>query len=80
MTTVILHFHQTTSRVPFRAGTYRVQLEDDGSRDYKALGTTRGHATWEQAARAALGLADRRGYLVANRALIELKLASEKST
>lgn len=39
-------------------------------------GTTCGHETWMQAARAALKLADRRGCLVTNRELIERRIAS----
>jgi len=66
----------TSSRVPFRSGTFSAMLEDEGSRDYAVLGTTRGHETWVQAARAALKLADRRGYLVANRELVERRIAS----
>lgn len=61
----------TTSRVPFRSGTFSALLEDEGPRDYAVLGTTRGHETWVQAARAALKLADRRGFVVVNRELIE---------
>jgi hypothetical protein len=67
----------TTSRVPFRSGTYSALLEDERARDYAILGTTRGHDTWAGAASAALRLADRRGYLVENRELIEHRIASE---
>ena len=66
----------TTSRVPFRPGTFSAMLEDEGSRDYAVLGTSRGHETWILAARAALKLADRRGYSVANRELVERRIAS----
>jgi uncharacterized lipoprotein NlpE involved in copper resistance len=51
-------------------------LEDESTHDYAVLGTTRGHETWVQAARAALKLADRRGCLVTNRELIERRIAS----
>lgn len=74
---VRIHVRSTTSRVPFRPGTYSALLEDEGSGDYSVLGTTRGHATWAQAARAALSLADRRGYLVTRRELIERRITSE---
>lgn len=67
----------TTSRVPFRSGTYSSMLEDEGARNYVVLGTTRGHATWAKAARAALRLADKRGYLVTFRDLIEQRIAKE---
>ena len=66
----------TTSRVPFRPGTYSATLEDEGAPKYTVLGTTRGHDTWTQAACAALKLADRRGLLVANRGLVESRIAS----
>jgi hypothetical protein len=75
--TVRVVVRSTTSRVPFRSGTFSAMLEDDGARDYAVLGTTRGHETWVQAARAALKLADRRGFLVVNRGLIERRIASE---
>jgi len=75
--TVRVAVRSTTSRVPFRPGTHRATLEDEGARDFAILGTTRGHVTWGAAARAALRLADRRGYLVTNRALIEHRIASE---
>jgi len=69
----------TTSRVPFRQGTFSAMLEDEGARNYAVLGTTRGHDTWAQAARAALKLADQRGHLVTNRDLIERRLATGAS-
>jgi hypothetical protein len=67
----------TTSRVPFRSGTYSALLEDTDARDYVVLGTTRGHPTWAKAARAALRLADQRGYRVTSRDLIARRLAQE---
>jgi hypothetical protein len=67
----------TTPRVPFRSGTYSAMLEDTDTRDYVILGTTRGHRTWAKAARAALRLADQRGYHVTSRDLIEHRLAKE---
>jgi len=67
----------TTSRVPFRSGSYSAMLEDEGANNYTVLGTTHGHDTWVQAARAALRLADRRGHLVVNRELVERRIASE---
>jgi len=75
--TVRIVVRSTTSRVPFRAGLYNAILEDEDTRDYAILGTTRGHETWVQAARAALKLADRRGYFVSNRELVERRIASE---
>jgi hypothetical protein len=78
LTHVRVVVHSTTSRVPFRSGTYYAMLEDEGSRDYTVLGTTRGHDTWGLAARAALRLADRRGYRVANRELVARRIASEE--
>lgn len=75
MKTVRLNIRSTTSRVPFRPGAYSATLEDEGSRAYVVLGTTRGHATWERAAQAALALADRRALRVTNRELIERKIA-----
>jgi hypothetical protein len=77
MKTVRVIVRSTTSRVPFRPGTYRAMLEGEDTRDYAVLGTTRGHDTWVQAARAALRLADRRGYHVTNRELVVRKIASE---
>lgn len=77
--TVRVVVRSTTSRVPFRSGTYSAMLEDEGTNNYAILGTTRGHDTWGQAARAALKLADRRGHLVVNRDLIERRLASGAS-
>ena len=77
--TVRVVVRSTTSRVPFRSGTYSAMLEDDEANNYAVLGTTRGHDTWAQAARAALRLADRRGHLVMNRELIEHRLASGAS-
>ena len=59
--TVRVVVRSTTSRVPFRSGAYSAMLEDEGTNNYAILGTTRGHDTWGQAARAALKLADRRG-------------------
>ena len=76
MKTVRIVIRSTTSRVPFRAGSYSALLEDE--EDYAILaGPTRQYDTWTEAARAGLKLADRRGYLVANRVLIERKIASE---
>jgi hypothetical protein len=75
--TVLVVVRSTTSRVPFRPGTYRAVLEEESSQDYTVLGMTQGHATWTKAASAALRLADRRGYLVTNRALVERKILSE---
>ena len=73
--TVRVVVRSTTSRVPFRSGTYNAMLEDEEASTYAVLGSTRGHETWVQAARAALRLADRRGYLVMNRGLIERRLS-----
>lgn len=75
MKSVRIVARSTTSRVPFRSGTYSASLEDEG--DYAILGTTRGHDSWKAAVTAALMLADRRGYIVANRGLIERRIASE---
>ena len=81
MKTVRIVMRSTTSRVPFRGGTYSAVLEDEDSREYAILGgPTRQYDTWAAAATAALKLADRRGYFVANRALVERKIASESST
>ncbi len=70
----------TTSRVPFRGGTYAAQLEDEDETTYAILGTTRGHDTWAAAARAALRLADRRGYFVTNRSLVERRIVAATAT
>lgn len=72
-TPVHVTLRSTTSRVPFRSGTYSALLENEGD-PYAVLGTTRGHDTWIQAARAALNLADHRGYRVVNRELIERRI------
>lgn len=78
MKTVRIAIRSTTSRVPFRGGTYSALLEDEDAREYVILaGPTRQYDTWAEAARAALKLADRRGYFVANRALVERKIASK---
>lgn len=78
MRSVSVRFRSTTSRVPFRGGTYSAVLEDEDSREYAVLaGPTRQYDTWEEAARAALKLADRRGYFVVNRVLIERRIARE---
>lgn len=74
MKSVRLAIRSTTSRVPFRPGTYSASLEDE---DVRILGTTRGHASWRAAAIAALKLADRRGYSVENRALVERRISTE---
>jgi hypothetical protein len=74
---VRLAIRSTTSRVPFRPGTYSASLEDEDVRDHTILGTTRGHASWRAAAIAALKLADRRGYSVENRALVERRISTE---
>lgn len=76
MKSVSVRVRSTTSRVPFRGGTYIATLEEEGS-DYLILGTTRGHATWAEAAAAALRLADARGYIVFHRPLIERRIAKE---
>jgi hypothetical protein len=77
MKTVSLKIRSTTSRVPFRGGSYSAVLEDEDSRDYAiAAGPTRQYDTWAEAARAGLKLADRRGYFVENRVGIERKLTS----
>jgi hypothetical protein len=76
--TVSLKIRSTTSRVPFRGGTYSAVLEDEDSRDYAiAAGPTRQYDTWAEAARAGLKLAARRGYLVENLALIERRIGPE---
>lgn len=76
MKSVRITIRSTTSRVPFRPGTYNALLEEEEG-DYAILGTTRGHDTWKAAAAAAVKLADRRGHIVVNRALIERRIASE---
>jgi hypothetical protein len=73
---VSVKVRSTTSRVPFRGGTYSATLEEEGG-DYLTLGTTRGHATWAEAAAAALRLADARGFVVFHRPLIERRIAQE---
>jgi hypothetical protein len=77
MKSVSIRVRQTTSRVPFRGGTYRAQLERDDSADFAVLGTTRGHETWAAAAAAALRLADQRGYIVTHRPLVEKRIRKE---
>lgn len=77
MKSVRITIRSTTSRVPFRSGTYSALLEDEDEGNYAILGTTRGHASWKAAAVAAVKLADRRGYIVENRGLIERRIASE---
>ena len=77
MKTVSIRVRSTTSRVPFRGGTYSAQLENEDSDKYIVLGTTRGHESWVAAAAAALRLADQRGYTVLYRALIEKRLRKE---
>lgn len=76
MKSVSIKVRSTTSRVPFRTGTYSATLEEEGG-DYLTLGTTRGHATWADAAAAGLRLADARGYIVFHRPLIERRIAQE---
>lgn len=76
MKSVSIKVRSTTSRVPFRSGTYSATLEEEGG-DYLTLGTTRGHATWSEAAAAALRLADARGYIVFHRPLIERRIAKD---
>ncbi len=76
MTSVSIKIRQTTSRVPFRGGSFIATLEQEGG-DYLTLGTTRGHDTWAHAAAAALRLADARGYIVFHRPLIERRIANE---
>lgn len=76
-TTVRVEVRSTTSRVPFRSGTYSAALEYECPGDYLVLARTQRHGTWVQATRAALKLADRRGYVVANRELVEHRIASE---
>ena len=77
MTSVSVKIRQTTSRVPFRSGTFIGMLEQEGG-DYLTLGTTRGHDTWAAAAAAALRMADARGYIVFHRPLIERRIAKDK--
>lgn len=76
MKSVSVKIRSTTSRVPFRAGTFIATLEEEGG-DYLTLGTTRGHETWAAAAAAALRIADARGYIVFHRPLIERRIAKE---
>jgi hypothetical protein len=73
---VSLKIRSTTSRVPFRGGTYTATLEEEGG-DYLTLGTSRGHDSWAKAAAAGLRLADARGYIVFHRPLIERRIANE---
>ena len=68
-------FRGHMSRTAFRPGTTSASLEDQ--KDFAILGTTRRYDTWAAAATAALKLADRRGYVVTNRALVEKRLTSE---
>jgi hypothetical protein len=56
-------------------GAYSALLEDEGTGDYLCLAKTQRHTTWTGAAKAALKLADRRGYLVTNRELVERQIA-----
>lgn len=77
MKRVELRVHQRTSNVPFRSGTYSAVLEDEDARKYAILATTKQYDTWAEAAHAGLKIADRRGYFVVNRVLVERKI--EKS-
>lgn len=76
ISTVRVVVRSTTSHVPFRAGTFSAMLENEDTSDYAVLGTTSGHETWVQAARATLKLADRRGFRVVNRELVARRIAS----
>jgi hypothetical protein len=58
------------SRQAFHPSTYEGWIELEGAPEARR-GTTRGHDSWSAAATAALALAARRGYEVANREAVE---------
>jgi hypothetical protein len=80
MKRVMLRIQQRTSRVPFRPGAREAILYEIDADDIETGAvayTTRGHETWADAARRALTKADREGWEVLHRSLIERKIASE---
>jgi hypothetical protein len=77
---VSVKIRQTTSRVPFRGGTFTAHLEDESSGNFAIVGTTRGHDTWAAAAVAALHFADQRDFIVLHRGLIEQRIRKEGGT
>ena len=82
MKRVELRVHKRTSRVPFRTGELDARLYEvdaDGIQTGKTLFTTRGHATWASAARAALKKADKMAWNVLHRGLMLRKIESEES-
>jgi len=77
---VELRVHQRTSRVPFRSGERDARLYEVDDRNIETgvvLYTTRGHETWAAAARRALTKADREGWAVLRRGLVERRIAEE---
>jgi hypothetical protein len=77
MKNVSVKVRHLLSRVAFRAGSFKGHIEDEDSSDFEILGTTRSHDTWAEAATAALKLADKRGYFVVNRSLVERRIREE---
>jgi hypothetical protein len=81
---VSIQVRQATSRVPFRSGdrtAYIYEVDADGiETTLVPLYTTRNHETWASAVRRALRKADRMGWEVHSRPLIERKLAKEEGT
>lgn len=83
MKRVELRIRSTTSRVPFRPGSYEARLDEvdeDGIPTGATAFTTRGHDTWAVAATAALKKADRAAWDVINRGPILHKIATEKKS
>jgi hypothetical protein len=82
---VELRVRHLVTRDAFKPGTFQAQLEgvtrygDFSVPDGSIAFTTRGHTTWASAALAALRKADRVGWKVANRAIVERKIVSEGS-
>ena len=81
MKRVGLSIRSTTSRVPFRSGSYEARLEEvdvDGIPTGPTVFTTRNHETWSSAASAALKKADRMAWDVSHRGLILQRIAENK--
>jgi hypothetical protein len=75
-----LRVRQLSARGAFQAGTFEARLEAidaDGLPTGTVVFTTRNHTTWASAADVALAKADRKAWVISNRALVARRIAND---
>ncbi len=81
MTRVELRVRHPLSRTAFKSSPFEARLDvvdAAGIPTGEVAFTTRNHATWASAARAAIAKADRKAWEVTNRGLVARRIATEE--